>query len=121
MARIRNVKPDLFKHYDLFNTEVEVGLPLRLAFIGLFTVCDREGRFRWNPRRLKIDVFPYDDLDFSQVLDALARAEFIQNYTVDGEEYGCIPSFVRHQTINNKESKSKYPAFDDNNHVSITD
>jgi hypothetical protein len=46
MGRIRTVKPELFQHGDLFDAEVESGFPLRLAFIGLFTCCDREGRFK---------------------------------------------------------------------------
>jgi hypothetical protein len=64
MARIRTVKPELFRHDSLFEAEQECQLPLRLAFIGLFTCCDREGRFRWRLRQLKLDVLPYDSIDF---------------------------------------------------------
>ena len=46
MSRIRTVKPELFKHEELFDTELASGLPLRLAFTGLFTVADCEGRFK---------------------------------------------------------------------------
>lgn len=53
MSRIRTVKPELFKHEELFDAEQNSKLPLRLAFIGLFTVADREGRFKWRPRTLK--------------------------------------------------------------------
>ena len=110
MARIRTVKPDLFKHEDLFEAEIETGLPLRLAFIGLFTCCDREGRFKWRPRVLKLDVLPHDTVDFSRVLHALATRGFLVHYKVDGEEYGAIPTFLRHQTINNKETASVIPS-----------
>ena len=71
MGRIRTVKPELFTHEELFGLERETGLPMRIAFVGLFTVCDREGRFKWEPKRIKLAVLPYDDLDFSRVLDAL--------------------------------------------------
>jgi hypothetical protein len=120
MARIRTVKPDLFKHEDLFDLEMATGLPLRLAFIGMFTVCDREGRFVWRPRTLKTDVLPHDSLDFSRVLDALASCGFIRKYTVDGVEYGVIPSFGRHQVINNKESRSGLPEPDENSFESVS-
>ncbi len=109
MARIRTVKPDLFRHEALFEAEQETSLPLRLVFIGLFCCCDREGRFEWRPRKLKLDVLPYDDIEFSRVLDALPTRGFIVKYEVSGVDYGCIPSFSRHQVINNRERASEYP------------
>lgn len=109
MARIRTIKPEFFKHEDLFDAEKETGLPLRLAFAGLWAVCDREGRFEWRPRAIKTDVLPYDDVDFSRVLDALATRGFVVRYRVDGKDYGYVPGFSRHQVINNRESDSKLP------------
>jgi hypothetical protein len=109
MGRIRTIKPEFFRHEDLFDAEVETGLPLRIAFIGLWTVCDKEGRFEWRPRSLKMDVLPYDDVDFSRVLHALATRGFIVRYEVGGKEYGCVPSFSRHQIINHRETPSKLP------------
>lgn len=112
MARIRTVKPELFRHEDLYEAEIQTGLPLRLSFIGLFTACDREGRFKWKPRQLKLDVIPYDEIDFSRVLDALASRGFIikyRNLRDNDDEYGFIPSFTQHQVINNKEKDSELP------------
>ena len=103
MSRIRTVKPELFKHEDLFDAELNSGLPLRLAFIGLFTVADCEGRFKWRPRTLKLDVLPHDTVDFAKVLQALEQGGFIQSYEVDGERYGWIPSFTKHQIFQTKE------------------
>ncbi|GAA4169527.1 hypothetical protein [Shinella granuli] len=80
MARIRTIKPEFFKHEGIFDAEQETGLPLRLAFAGLWTQCDREGRFAWRPRQLKVDILPYDELDFLRVLDALATRGFIVKY-----------------------------------------
>lgn len=110
MARIRTIKPEFFKHEDLFDAEKETGLPLRLAFAGIWTVCDRKGRFEWRPRSMKTDVLPYDDVDFSRVLDALATRGFVVRYRVAGKDYGYVPGFSRHQVINNRESDSKLPA-----------
>jgi hypothetical protein len=53
MGRIRTIRPDFFLHDGLFDLESNSRLPLRLAFAGLWTQCDREGRFKWRPRRLK--------------------------------------------------------------------
>ena len=111
MARIRTVKPELFQHSDLYDAEEDTKLPLRLSFIALFTCCDREGRFRWKPRELKVACLPYDNCDFSRVLDALTTRGFVVRYASnDGSEYGCIPSFTRHQVINNREAPSSYPS-----------
>jgi hypothetical protein len=110
MARIRTVKPELFRHEALFEAEQQSKLPLRLAYIGLFTACDREGRFKWKPRALKLDVLPYDQVDFSRVLDALVTHGFIVKYAFEGDEFGCIPSWSQHQVINNRESTSLLPS-----------
>ncbi len=109
MGRIRTIKPEFFKHEGLFDAELETGLPLRLAFAGLWTQCDREGRFSWRPRQLKVDIFPYEEVDFSRVLDALATRGFIVKYTSCGRDFGAIPSWHKHQFINNRETASEIP------------
>lgn len=109
MARIRTIKPGFFKHERLYDAEQETGLPLRLAFAGLWTVADREGRFAWRPRSLKTDVLPYDDVDFSRVLDALATRGFIVRYASGDDEFAYIPNWHRHQVVNNRETASDLP------------
>jgi hypothetical protein len=109
MGRIRTVKPELFLHSELFDAEKDSKLPLRLAWIALFTACDREGRFRWKPRDLKVALFPHDTIDFARVLDALHTRGFLVKYVNDGKEYGYIPSWHDHQSINNRESESVNP------------
>lgn len=108
--RIRTVKPELFKHETLFDLEKEHGLPIRLAWVGLFAIADREGRFQWRPRTIKAELMPYDEVDFGRILDAFAKAGMIQKYSVGGEWFGVICSFKRHQVINSRESQSKLPA-----------
>lgn len=118
MARIRTIKPEFFRHEALYEAERETGLPLRIAFAGLWTAADREGRFRWSPRQLKLDCLPYDDADFSRVLDALMTRGFIVKYTVEGKHYGHIPSWQQHQVINNREKPSDIP--DPSNYKDLT-
>lgn len=109
MARIRTLKPEFFRHEELFDLEQESGLPVRLAYAGLWTACDRKGRFKWRPRALKSEILPYDDVDFSRVLDALASRGFCVRYVSEGESYGYVPTFLDHQYINNRESESTIP------------
>lgn len=120
MARIRSIKPEFFRHEELYDAEKESGLPLRVAFAGLFTVADREGRFRWKPRTLKFDILPWDDVDMNAVLIALIKYGFIKHYMVEGKAYGWIPSFKDHQVINNKEGKSSLPEYRSDNDASFT-
>ena len=107
--RIRTIKPDFFLHDDLFEAEKESKLPLRIAYIGLWCAADREGRFKWEPRRLGAAILPYDMIDFSRVLDALTTRGFIERHASQNIDFGVIPSFVRHQVINNRESDSVLP------------
>lgn len=121
MGRIRTIKPEFFRHEGLYDLELDTGLPMRLAFAGLWTTCDREGRFKWRPRTLKAEVLPFDGVDFSRVLDALATRGFLVRYAINGEEYGCVPSWNRHQIINNREQASAIPAPPENLSVQTLD
>ena len=67
MLRIRTVKPEIAKHEGLFELEEELDAPVRFAWVMLFTVCDREGRFKWRPRALESGYFT---LRFSAILHA---------------------------------------------------
>ena len=109
MARIRTVKPELAAHEGLFDLERDTGLPIRFAWVMLFTVADREGRFQWRPRTLKAQILPHDNIDFSRVLDAWVSRAFVVKYRVKDAWYGCIPTFLKHQVINNRESGSTLP------------
>src|ERR1700736_353694 len=110
MGRIRTIKPEFFMHDGLYDLEVGSGLPLRLAFAGLWTCADRDGLFEWRPRMLKPQILPHDELDFSVVLSCLEDGGFIVSYEVDGKKYGYIPSWNKHQSINNRETESVLPA-----------
>ena len=107
--RIRTIKPEFFHHEGLFEAELETKLPIRVAFAGLWCIADREGRFKWEPRRIGVQVLPYDGVDFSRVLDALTTRGFVFKYRVDDACFGWIPSFLKHQVINNRESESILP------------
>jgi hypothetical protein len=110
MARIRTIKPGFFRHEELFEAEQASGFPLRLIFAGLWTVADREGRFEWKPRAIKLDVLPYDPIDFAAALEALASYGFVVKYKVGARTFAHIPSWHKHQQVNVRESKSEIPA-----------
>jgi len=106
MARSRNIKPGFFTN-DLL-AEVE---PLgRLLFAGLWTIADREGRLEDRPRKIKIEILPYDDCDINLLLLELQKKGFIIRYTVDGNAYIQIYNWLKHQNPHIKEMASEIPA-----------
>jgi hypothetical protein len=112
MGRIRTVKPDLFRHEGLQELQADTNLPVMLVFIGLFTQVDREGRFKWSPRTLKLDILPFLEFSMEDTLQLLAKAGFIRRYEVEGKQYGDVPSWSRHQVVNAREAQSVIPPFD---------
>jgi hypothetical protein len=64
----------------------------------------------WKPRTLKIRYFPMDDCDISAMSQELQDRGLIELYEVDGKTYAEIPSFKKHQVINNREADSSLPA-----------
>jgi len=109
MGRTRHLHPSFFRHAGLFDAERETGLPVRVGFAGLWTVADREGRFRWRPREIKPDILPYDEVDFSAVLEALEQRGFVVRYVVSGKEFGWIPTFLDWQKPHPREAPSRIP------------
>ncbi|UOF77614.1 hypothetical protein [Caudoviricetes sp.] len=110
MSRIRTVKPSFFTDARLYRLERDSGLPIRLAYVGLWTVADREGRFVVDVDELKAKLFPFDAVDFELILKALEKGGRIALYEVDGVSYGCVLKFTTHQFINGKEPASILPA-----------
>lgn len=106
MARIRTIKPEAFDDPDLN------GLPFaaRWLFIGLLTQADRAGRLVDDPRRLKVRLLPYDNVDLNGLLEKLADARFILRYRAGDSRYIQIRTFDRHQHPHVKEPESTIPA-----------
>lgn len=112
MGRIRSIKPEFLRHEGLQDLEREnPGSCVMLVFAGLWTACDKLGRFEWKPRTLKLDILPFLDFDMGDTLALLERAGQLRRYVVDGREYGVIDSFEDHQRITGKEAAApaKYP------------
>ena len=104
--RSRNIKPGFFKN----DTLAELDFAGRLLFIGLWGIADREGRLEDRPKKIKAEVFPYDEVNVDAFLGELARLGFILRYEVDGERYIQIVHFDKHQNPHPREAPSNIPA-----------
>lgn len=105
MARIRTIKPEFFTSEDI----VSLSPLARVFYIALWCEADREGRFAWRPKTLKMRYLPGDDCDVDALAQELFDAGMVVLYEVDGVVYAEIPSFTKHQVINNRESASTFP------------
>lgn len=110
MARARNIKPAFFLNDDL----VEMAFEYRLLFIGLWTLADREGRLEDRPKRIKMGVFPADNVDVDAGLNELQQYGFIQRYEVNGEKLVQILNFTKHQNPHHTEKGSELPDINGN-------
>ncbi len=110
MARARNIKPGFFQNEELAELE-----PIdRLAFIALWTVCDYKGCLEYRPKRLKIQLLPYDDIDIEKTVESLEKAGFVQVYKIENESFIKIINFEKHQNPhkNEREAGSDIPDID---------
>jgi hypothetical protein len=106
MARLRTIKPGFFTNDQLGECS-----PLaRLLFAGLWCHADRAGRLEDRPKRLKVEVLPYDDCDIEALLGELVAGGFIVRYVAGGARYIAIPTWLKHQNPHIKEAESTIPA-----------
>jgi DnaD/phage-associated family protein len=110
MARSRNIKPGFFNNEHI----AALSPHARLLFIGLWTLADREGRLEDRPKRIKVDLFPYEDLDIDALLEELKESagNFILRYQVNNNDFIQVVNFRRHQFPHIKECASIIPAPD---------
>ena len=104
MPRARNIKPSFFVNDDL----AEISPLGRLLFIGLWTIADREGRLEDKPKKIKVQVLPYDDCDINDILNDLQEKGFILRYKTDkcpcritpahaGNTFPLIPKLISYE------------------------
>lgn len=105
MARARNIKPGFFTNDEL----VELSFAVRLLFIGLWTIADKEGRLADRPKKIKMEIFPADDVDINASLGELQDKGFLRRYEVAGVRYIQIVNWAKHQNPHIKEAPSLIP------------
>jgi hypothetical protein len=105
--RIRALKPGFFKNEQL----ADLSPWHRLCYEGLWCVADREGRLEDRPKRLKVEIFPYDDLNMDGLLWDLTHAGFIRRYVIGHQPLICIPTWFDHQRPRPDETPSELGAY----------
>ena len=89
MPKIRGVKPDYWTDEDI----VELSIPARLLFIGLWSYACDNGHLQDKPKQIKMRLLPADDVNASELLRELEASGRIMR--ADG--WIIIPKFTKHQ------------------------
>ena len=107
--RARDIKPGFFKNDQL----ADCSMAARLLFPGLWMMADREGRLENRPKKIKGEIFPFDNVDVAPLLGELESSGLIRFYEVNGQNLIWIPQFKRHQSPHKNEKCSELPAHPD--------
>ena len=102
MARIRTIKPEFWSDERL----AECCLGARLLFIGTWNFADDDGRMEYSAKRLKMQVFPGDNIDVTPLVEELSARKLVSVYRVGERDYLAIPNFRKHQRIDHPKSSS---------------
>lgn len=105
MSRSRIIKPCLWINEDL----AELSIPARYLFPALWCHADREGRLEYRPKKLKAEIFPYDNLLIEKLVVELHDGGFITVYSKNDNLYIQITNFVKHQRPHPNETASNLP------------
>lgn len=95
-ARIRTIKPEFWTDPAIISCSHSA----RLFFIGMLNFADDEGNTEGLPLKLKIQIFPADEIEIEPLLEELKQANLILPYEVDDRLYFHIRTFKKHQVIN---------------------
>ncbi|WP_131779195.1 hypothetical protein [Legionella bozemanae] len=75
----------------------------RLMFIGLWNFADDNGIHPASYKKLKAEVFPYDDYTLEEIqswISELIQQRLLHEYTAEGQAYWRVTGWNRHQKIN---------------------
>lgn len=86
----------------------------RILFTGLWCLADRQGRLEDRPKKIKVEVLPYDSCQVNKMLQNLHEKGFIFRYQINGCNYIQILNFLKHQNPHVKEAESTIPEPDRN-------
>ena len=89
MPKIRGIKPDYWTDEDI----VDLSIPARLLFIGLWSYACDNGHLQDKPKQIKMRLLPGDDVNVAELLRELDGAGRI----VREGGWITVPNFVKHQ------------------------
>ena len=107
MARIRTIKPEFWVSEQV----VDCSMTARLLFIGMWNFCDDSGIHPASPRMLKMEVFPGDDInatDVRRLIDELIQCGLLKEYEAEGRQFWLVTGW-HHQKVEKPNKKYPFP------------
>lgn len=113
MPRQRTLKSEICSSSQVAACSIQA----RWTFACMMCFCDDGGRHPADVRRLKMEIFPGDDVTLKQVAEWVleliqatdkAGKGLVEEYEVDGQRYWQLPGWARHQ-VNLRYPSYKYP------------
>lgn len=111
MARIRTVKPGLWKHEDLSALPLET----HVLAAALLNYADDEGYFNAHPKLIIAECFPLRELSMTipVMLHELVRTGYVRLFKgTDGKNYGHVCKFLDHQVVSHPKKSTIKPLED---------
>jgi len=109
--RIRTIKPEFAYDFELAKADQDFpGGRLRLFFILLWTHCDKDGWFEYEPNKTKALIFPYEDFDVEDAVTALTP-KFLGVYRKEDRVLLRVKTFGKHQRPHHTEKDSDITPF----------
>lgn len=103
MARIRSIKPEFWIDEKI----VDLSMAARLLFIGIWNFADDQGYIEHKPRRIKMQVFPGDDIDIEKLIDELIDVGLVAEFDSPLGPLLHVRNWQRHQRVD----KAAQPRF----------
>ena len=82
-------------------------------------LADREGRLEDRPKRIKMEVFPGDDVNVEKGLNELHTSGFVHRYEAAGSRYLEVCAFLKHQNPHHREPPSIIPKPEAHPHLQL--
>jgi 5-methylcytosine-specific restriction endonuclease McrA len=93
MGRIRSIHPGLFTDESF----ITASMASKVLIVGLWTEADDSGVFEWKPIRLKMRLFPADNVTIDTLLEELSGLNIVRQFEVEGKQFGAIRNFRKWQ------------------------
>ena len=105
MARKRMIDPEFWVDDDMSLCD----MPTRLFYIGTWNFSDDYGVVENSPAKLKVQIFPYDTIEVTPLIDQLVQLKKLIPFEMDGKNWLFIRNFLKWQRVD-KPSTKRNPA-----------
>lgn len=98
------IDPEFWLDEDI----TSIDFSYRLFYIGMWNFSDDYGVIEDSPKKLKAQIFPYDDVDCGKIIFRLKGLKKLVPFDAEGKKWLYIRKFLKYQRID-KPSNTRNP------------